>query len=263
MLCATALPAHAQSPGAVNAARTSKAEAILGGSRSSLAAIISAQSSGTTVAVSAFAAAVPAAFSDYRPAPSGYAAPPAIDRAASPERPDVFNSVSLPIARSSLDRRWNRVGSAAVAGRAAIYAAGLRAMSERTRIEAVNAYVNSRVAFIDDSRQFGVADRWSPAAETLARGRGDCEDYALAKMAMLRRAGFADKNLYFVVLKDLTRRADHAVLVVRSEGRFLVLDNGTNRLLDSARTKSKPSARATPIASTHRVGIALFGITRS
>jgi predicted transglutaminase-like cysteine proteinase len=140
----------------------------------------------------------------------------------------------LPIARSSLDRRWNRVGSAAVAGRAAIYAAGLRAMSERARIEAVNAYVNSRVAFIDDSRQFGVADRWSPAAETLARGRGDCEDYALAKMAMLRRAGVADKDLYFVVLKDLARRADHAVLVVRSEGRFLVLDNGTDRLLDSA-----------------------------
>ena len=72
------------------------------------------------------------------------------------------------------------------------------------------------------------------ASDTLARGRGDCEDYALAKMAMLRRAGFADKDLYMVVLKDLVRRADHAVLVVRSEGRFLVLDNGTDRLLDSA-----------------------------
>ncbi len=149
----------------------------------------------------------------------------------------MFNSGSLPIARSSLDRRWNRVGSAAVAGRAAIYAAGLRAMSERTRIEAVNAYVNSRVAFIDDSRRFGVADRWSPAAETLARGRGDCEDYALAKMAMLRRAGVADKDLNFVVLKDLARRADHAVLVVRSGGRFLVLDNNTDAVVDSAQIR--------------------------
>jgi len=90
------------------------------------------------------------------------------------------------------------------------------------------------VAFTDDSRQFGVADRWSSASETLARGRGDCEDYAIAKLALLRRAGFAERDLYFVVLKDLARRADHAVLVVRSGGRFLVLDNGTDQLTDSA-----------------------------
>jgi len=51
---------------------------------------------------------------------------------------------------------------------------------------------------------------------------------------LLRRAGFAERDLYFVVLKDLARRADHAVLVVRSGGRFLVLDNGTDRMIDSA-----------------------------
>ena len=88
--------------------------------------------------------------------------------------------------------------------------------------------------------QFGVADRWLPAAETLARGRGDCEDYALAKLAMLRRAGFADKDLYLVVLKDLSRRADHAVLVVRADGRFLVLDNGTDRIVDSSDSAGLP-----------------------
>jgi len=234
MLCATALPAAAQAPGAFAAARMGKAEAILGGAPSSLAAILAAQSNGAPVPANAFAAAVPAAFNHYRRAPFGFDAPPAIDRSASPDRPDVFNSVALPIAQSSLDRRWKRVGSAAVAGRPAKYAVALRAFSERARIGAVNFYVNSRVAFVDDSRQFGVADRWSPAAETLARGRGDCEDYALAKMAMLRRAGLADKDMYFVVLKDLARRADHAVLVVRSEGRFLVLDNGTDQLIDSA-----------------------------
>ena len=42
------------------------------------------------------------------------------------------------------------------------------------------------------------------------------------------------KDLYLVVLKDLSRRADHAVLVVRAAGRFLVLDNGTDRIVDSA-----------------------------
>ena len=77
-------------------------------------------------------------------------------------------------------------------------------------------------------------DRWMPASETLARGRGDCEDYAIAKRALLRAAGIPDRDLYLVVLKDLTRRADHAVLVVRANGRFLVLDNGTSRIVDSS-----------------------------
>ena len=54
---------------------------------------------------------------------------------------------------------------------------------------------------------------------------------------MLRKAGFAEKDLYLVVLKDLIRRADHAVLVVRSDGRFLVLDNSSNRLVDSAEVR--------------------------
>jgi len=98
----------------------------------------------------------------------------------------------------------------------------------------VNNYVNARVRFVDDRVQFGVADRWLMPSETLARGQGDCEDFALAKRAMLRTAGVAERDLYLVVLKDLSRRADHAVLVVRAAGRFLVLDNGTDRIVDSS-----------------------------
>ena len=36
-----------------------------------------------------------------------------------------------------------------------------------------------------------------------------------------------------MIAKDLVRRADHAVLVVRAGGHMFVLDNGTDRLLDS------------------------------
>ena len=72
------------------------------------------------------------------------------------------------------------------------------------------------------------------ASETLRRGRGDCEDFAIAKRHMLRAAGVPDNDLYLVVLKDLSRRADHAVLVVRAEGRLLVLDNGTDRIVDAS-----------------------------
>jgi predicted transglutaminase-like cysteine proteinase len=146
----------------------------------------------------------------------------------------VFNSVALSIGRSPLDARWNQVSGAGVGGSAAAFAASLRGQDALAKLEAVNGYVNARVRFVDDRVQFGVADKWLAPSDTLSRSRGDCEDFALAKRAMLRAAGVPDKDLYLVVLKDLSRRADHAVLVVRAAGRFLVLDNGTDRIVDSA-----------------------------
>jgi predicted transglutaminase-like cysteine proteinase len=218
-IAATAVPAGAQ---VVNATyRSSKSEAILGGSPSALAAI-TAQQGGATFAPAS-------APSYYRPAiASQFRQPVSVDR------PDVFNSVALSIGRSPLDARWTRVSGAGVGGNAGAFAAALRGEDIIAKLEAVNSYVNARVRFIDDRVQFGVADRWMAASETLSRGRGDCEDFALAKRAMLRAAGVPDKDLYLVVLKDLSRRADHAVLVVRARGRFLVLDNGTDRIVDSS-----------------------------
>ena len=218
---AAALPAEAQ---VVNASyrSTSKSEAILGGAPSALAAITAAQGSRASFAM----AMAPA---QYRPAVANYVRP-----AVSSDRPDIFNSVALSIGRSPLDHRWNQVSGAGVGGNAGAYAAALRDENVITKLEAVNGYVNGRVRFIDDRVQFGVADRWMAPSETLARGRGDCEDFALAKRAMLRAAGVPERDLYLVVLKDLSRRADHAVLVVRAAGRFLVLDNGTNRIVDSS-----------------------------
>ena len=229
-LFAAAAPACAQgwSPAA-----PSKSEAILGGP-SALAAIMAAQTGSTSLSV---ATVLPLTYPVIRPAPfvPPAAAPaPAAPTPAALDRPDVFNSVAMPIARTPLDDRWSRIGSARLHGKAARFAAALRGRDESVKLDAINRFVNARIAFVDDSRQYGVADRWSSASDTLSRGRGDCEDYAIAKLALLRRAGFADRDLYFVVLKDLARRADHAVLVVRSGGRFLVLDNGTDRMIDSA-----------------------------
>ena len=224
-LAAAAMPAEAQVTGSSYRSMT-KAEAILGGAPSALAAITAQQ--GGRPAYSSFV--VPASRgANLRPAVATYSPGP-----ISNDRPDVFNSVALTIGRSPLDARGNRVSGAGVGGDAGAFAAALRDQGIIAKLEAVNSYVNARVRFVDDRVQYGIADRWQAASDTLVRGRGDCEDFALAKRAMLRAAGVPEKDLYLVVLKDLTRRADHAVLVVRAEGRFLVLDNGTDRIVDSS-----------------------------
>ena len=217
-----AVPAAAQ---AVPYFNYSKTQAILGG-ESRLASIM-AQQSGQPLPQ-------PGAIS-----PAGYgmqvrnAVMPMYRPAIAMDQPDVFNSVALPIARASLDRRWRKVATGPVGASSGTYASRLAGLSAIEKLDAVNRYVNARVSFVDDIRQYGVPDHWTAAAETLRRGRGDCEDYAIAKLQLLRRAGFAEKDLYLVILRDALRRADHAVLVARADGRLLVLDNGTDRLIDS------------------------------
>lgn len=209
----------------------SKTEAILG-SPSALEALM-AQQSGHPVAASP--ALVPASLTYSRPqaVPAILRDRPALSAGVTNGRPDIFGSVALRVGHTQLDARWQRVAHSPVGGAAATYAASLRGKDAFERLEAVNWYVNKRVVFTDDIRQYGRTDYWAAANETLRRGRGDCEDFAIAKLQMLRRAGIADKDLYLVVVKDLVRRADHAIVVVRAAGHMYVLDNGTDELLDS------------------------------
>lgn len=227
-----ATPAIAESlasPYAVSASAVRKSEALLGTS-SKLAALM-AQQGGTSIAP--IAAALPVQPAVLRSPWSGEAirfTRPALV----PGRPDVFGSVALPVQATPLDRRWKAVSRRPAEQAASRWAASLRTLSEAERIEAVNRFVNARISFEDDSRLFGRADVWQSAAEALRRGRGDCEDYAITKLQLLRAAGLSERDLFLVIVKDLVRRSDHAILAVQSGGRLLVLDNGTNEVKDSA-----------------------------
>lgn len=154
---------------------------------------------------------------------------------AAADRPNIFGTSAVPVARTSLDAKWRRVSvhfSKAIPA-ARQLASGSEA-SALAKLELVNSWVNRRVQFVSDIRATGQSDLWSSAAETLSRGRGDCEDYAIAKLQLLKALGFSSDDLYFAVVRDLVRRADHAVLVVRVDGRFVVLDNNVDRVLDSS-----------------------------
>ena len=216
--------AQAQSLSAASA----KSSAILGGT--SRLAQITARQQGQLVPAAVFA-------------PSSLSRPPlrraVLDRydprprAAWTGRPDLFGSVALRIQRTPLDHRWNKVADAPLSGAAYAAVRTLAHLDAEARIEAVNRYVNGRVSFVDDRRQHGRADLWTAAGETLRRRKGDCEDYAVAKMQMLRAAGIPSKDIYLVLVRDLVRMADHAVLVVALDDRRLLLDNSTDEVLDA------------------------------
>ena len=224
-LSIAALPTTAHAAG--TSLGWSKSDAILG-APSALQAILSQQGAIRTIS----RPVQPAAYSIPRAIPAAIR-PAAVAEGVTSGRPDVFGSVALRVGHTPLDARWQRVEHSPVRGAAARFGDSIADLSDREKLEAVNSYVNRRVRFTDDYSRFGRADVWEAASETLRSGRGDCEDYAIAKMQLLRRAGITDRDLYLTIVKDLVRRADHAVLVVRADDHMYVLDNGTDQLLDS------------------------------
>jgi len=72
----------------------------------------------------------------------------------------------------------------------------------------------------------------SPLAALAAPG--DCKSYAVAKYAALADAGIAPEDRRLVTVWDNARPEEtHMVVVVRQGGRWLVLDNRTQGLVDS------------------------------
>jgi predicted transglutaminase-like cysteine proteinase len=152
-------------------------------------------------------------------------------------KPDIFGSLALKITRSPMDQKWNRVRNvkeANITKTALAQAGGIAGVTHtENNIRAVNQWVNANVRYVDDYKLYGQADYWASAERTLKSGRGDCEDYAIAKMELLKASGIKSSDMFLVIAKDLVRRADHALLVVRVGDDMLVLDNETDQILSA------------------------------
>jgi predicted transglutaminase-like cysteine proteinase len=109
-----------------------------------------------------------------------------------------------------------------------------RAHRGLARLGHANRAVNLAIRYVSDADRHGGTDAWSSPVATFASGEGDCEDYAIAKYVVLREAGIAPADLRLVVVRDLKQRDDHAVLAVRLESRWIVLDNRRLLLLEDA-----------------------------
>jgi len=102
---------------------------------------------------------------------------------------------------------------------------GARTLEGRARLGEINRAINLKIRPMSDLALYGAQDVWSPPLATLAKGAGDCEDYAIAKFVALQEAGVSADDLRIVILRDDIREEDHAVVAARLDGNWLVLDN--------------------------------------
>jgi predicted transglutaminase-like cysteine proteinase len=134
----------------------------------------------------------------------------------------------------------------------AIVAEG-RAHTGRARIGVINRAINLAIRAKSDLAQWGVEDRWTAPLATLTTGFGDCEDYAIAKYVALTEAGVAVKDVRLIIVRDLAIDAGHAVVAVRLEGGWIMLDNRRQTLVDDGEMR-----RVTPLFELDHDGVKQF-----
>jgi len=116
----------------------------------------------------------------------------------------------------------------------------LAGADERTQHEQTNLFYNRKIRYTSDQRLYQQADYWASPVETFAQGRGDCEDYAIAKYFTLLAEGVDPAKLRLVYVKanlpaSFSRPAEsvgHMVLAYYAEPNAepVVLDNLTDEI---------------------------------
>ena len=129
----------------------------------------------------------------------------------------------------------------------------VKARSGRGQLDEANRAVNMVIRHTSDFAQHGEADRWSAPLATFATGKGDCEDYAIAKYVVLIEAGFPRDDLLLVLGRDRAVGKDHAVLAARLDGHWLILDSRRTESMDDSEATS-----FTPLFTINGRGVRLF-----
>lgn len=114
----------------------------------------------------------------------------------------------------------------------------LDGVGERETLNRINGYINMSVAYRSDALNNGIKDYWASPAETLQRGSGDCEDYAILKYVSLLLCGMDRSRIRLVYgmrnddypLGD-TRVAHLLTAVLTTESEPLLLCNTTDLVL--------------------------------
>ncbi|MBO6945188.1 transglutaminase-like cysteine peptidase [Altererythrobacter sp.] len=134
------------------------------------------------------------------------------------------------IGRTQFDASWDRVSTRPLSRHDMSRSIGYAPRQRGALLAKVNRWVNSNIEYRDDRVQYGTSDYWADAKTTLHSRVGDCEDYAILKMQMLRAAGIDREEMMLTLARDTTARTDHAVLLVKNGNDWVILDMANDRI---------------------------------
>ena len=93
--------------------------------------------------------------------------------------------------------------------------AAVHSLSDRDKVAAVQHFFAHALLFGSDETVWGRKEYWATPAEFMGRGRGDCEDFAIAKYVSLRMVGVPADRLRLIYVHAQVgggKPASHMVL---------------------------------------------------
>lgn len=118
----------------------------------------------------------------------------------------------------------------------------LEAQPVAEQLTGINRFFNQTIRWQSDAEIYGETDFWATPTETLGLGRGDCEDFTIAKYVSLRQLGVPSDQLRltYVKLQMIGGRSQaHMVLAwYETPGSIpLILDNANAQILPASQRR--------------------------
>lgn len=122
----------------------------------------------------------------------------------------------------------------------------LKDASELEKLDAVNSWYNY-IQYASDKKLYHVNDYWATLYEFVGKGKGDCEDYTIAKYYTLKELGIDPNKMKFtyVIYKSRSgKKISHMVLSYFRKPKpklkrdILILDNTNHKVLPASKRKN-------------------------
>ena len=129
---------------------------------------------------------------------------------------------------------------------------------EQKKLNDVNEYFNRKLNFESDLDVWGKEDYWATPIEALIKGKGDCEDYAIAKYFSLKFSGMPVSKLRITYVKAQIGGMDSNIIQAHMVLTYYSTPDAEPLVLDNLVSEIRPASRRTdlvPIFSFNSEGV--------
>lgn len=127
-------------------------------------------------------------------------------------------------------------------------------LPEPEKLKRINDFFNRNITFGEDITIWNQTDYWATPLETVGRGAGDCEDFAIVKYYSLRQLGVPVSKMRLIYVKAMQGGNQRAHMVLA----YYASPSAEPLVLDNLDPVIKPASRRpdlTPVFSFNSQGI--------
>ena len=145
-------------------------------------------------------------------------------------------------------QRYGSAGGTAVASWRDLLT-GAAAQPDSLQLKQVNDFFNRRTQFGEDSVIWGAQDYWATPLETLGRGQGDCEDFAIAKYVTLKLLGVPSEKLRLTYVKARIGGPQSTLVQAHMVLSYYPAPDDEPLVLDNLISDIRPASRRTDLTT--------------